>query len=157
MSQSTGPQAAIKLAESVRKQLIEEARRVFAQDTFLDIGRTDPPRPMYQLLGVGLASPELLTRCVRITADRARRHWSDVRALARIHDVSFLLTVEGKAIAVVRRHPNFSDPLLDKWLSEHKRLSQAVEGSSGTPPLDVESQLSLLNERISRLEALAGN
>jgi len=106
--------------ERLRRELKDTLMHMSLTPTLLDIGNGEGIPP-YQLLTASLASEALLASCLPVSCDRVRKKWSDVRALVRLHDIRFLITVNGYEAAVLYRNPSYKDDHVSAWLSEHQK------------------------------------
>lgn len=75
--------------------------------------------PTHQLVAIKSAAPDEIARGVRLTVDQARKAWTDLKACARILGIPFILTVDGKGRAVIRRHPENIPKRAPKWIQEY--------------------------------------
>lgn len=106
-------------SEDVRVELIRYVKTVSEEQQSLAFG-SKLARPTYELVPLSKFSQDSLVSAIRITADRARRSWTDLRAAVRLMDLEFVITFGGRELAVLHRHPenNSSKVRLQRWLDE---------------------------------------
>lgn len=144
----------VELPNVMRRDLLPTVTQMLSEPIRKLVG-TSAASPTYILCSKSLAPPELLPVCVTITCDRARKRWSNVRALARMHDVPFIFTINGQAAAVFYRHPDHHDDLVQSWLAEHQekvRIAQLESQQPVSADTAVAQRLADLERRVTALE-----
>jgi hypothetical protein len=106
-------------SEDVRLHLLEYVELISRKEQSLAFG-SKLSQPTYELLPLSKFPQDRLAHAVRISADRARRTWIDLRAAVRLCDLAFVITVEGYELAVLHRHPENerSKLRMNRWLDE---------------------------------------
>ena len=118
-------------SEELRANLLTKVSEVAETGLSLSVG-VGSGRVLYELLPTTALTQQELDACVPVSADRARKNWSDFRATARLLDVTFLIKAGG-AEAVFRRHPGYDAKWPKKWKNEH---SSRIAGVSPQPTTD---------------------
>jgi hypothetical protein len=111
-------------SEELRASLLTKVSEVAETGVSLPVG-VGPGRVLYELVPTTALTEQELDACVPVSADRARKNWSDFRATARLLDVTFLIKA-GDAEAVFRRHPGYDAKWPKKWKSEHSSRMAGV-------------------------------
>jgi hypothetical protein len=144
-------------SESVRGKLPQSVEKVDRTGSPIEMG-VNPKRPIYELVATSSLPAGDLASFVHVTADRARKNWSDLRATARLFDVGFVITIGGRELALFRRHPDHSPTWPKRWLAEHSaRQRSASPPRTETKIEKLERQVRALNARVARLEKDRGN
>jgi hypothetical protein len=143
-------------SEELRANLLAKVSEVAATGKSLVVGIAQD-RPRYELLPATVLTRRDLDACVPVTADRARKNWSDLRATARLFDVPFLISA-GASEAVFRRHPTYSPQWPNKWRAEHEsRIARGPSQPTRERPEDSELAhlrlaVSDLRKRVEQIE-----
>jgi hypothetical protein len=146
-------------SEELRADLLAKVSEVAATGKSLVVGIAQD-RPRYELLPPTNLTPPDLEACVPVTADRARKNWSDIRATARLLDVSFLISA-GASEAVFRRYPTYSPQWPNKWRAEHRSRIARVpseltrERPENSEIADLRLEVSDLRKRVEQIERRA--
>lgn len=110
--------------------------------------------PVHVLCSRSLAPPNLISTAIRISCDRARKKWSSVRALSRLHNIPFIFTIDGEDAAILYRHPHYHDDVAQSWIAEHnektRRIQLAEHSENAASPLA--DRISVLERRVAVLE-----
>ncbi|ALJ35158.1 hypothetical protein D9623_07880 [Azospirillum brasilense] len=147
-------EAVVELPNVARRDLLLTVNRMAIERVQKLIG-TSASTPTYILCSTSLAPAELLPTCVKISCDRARKKWSNVRALARLHGVPFIFTIDGEDAAVFYRHPDYRDDMVRSWLEEyHKkvRMAQIEREQHTTTDSTMVQRVAELERRVIALE-----
>jgi hypothetical protein len=130
-------------SEELRGGLLAKVSEVAETGVSLPVG-VGSGRVLYELVPTTALTQQEVDACVPVSADRARKNWSDFRATARLLDVTFVIKA-GSAEAVFRRHPGYDAKWPKKWKNEH---SSRVAGVS--PQLTIDQPESTEVARLSR-------
>ena len=150
------PETSHVRSEELRGNLPTKVSEVAGTGVSLLVG-VSPDHVRYELVPTTVLTAEELDACVRITADRSRKNWSDFRATARLLDVTFLIEAGG-AEAVFRRHPGYVATWPKKWMDEHSskaaRASTQPNADRGvyTEVLRLKRELAGFKRRIAKIE-----
>ena len=155
-------------SDQVRPRLSRECELV-ARGAALDFG-SSPDNPIFRLAPLSWISDREREQAVRVTADRARKGWTELRAAVRYHDLRFVITVRGQEVAFLQRHSSYALKRLPGWLAESKKGSssrddrtkrdasqaaaQAQRSSypNASPPRPLEDRFSDLEARVEELD-----
>jgi hypothetical protein len=118
MTDST-PSELLLRTEELRLGISEFALRAKTENVAFAI-RTTRGAPRYQLVASALVAPETLRACVRVGPDEFRRDSTDIRALIRLHDMSFGLVIRGELAAVLRRHPTYRPRNAERYWAQFR-------------------------------------
>lgn len=148
-------------SEETRTRLDQLVAETAGSGGVVEIG-IPPGRAIYQLADPDLVEDEVRECAVRISVDRARKRWQDVRQTARLLGVAFAIGPEDGAWAILRRHPGYEPTLPDRWRAQWEDAREDAGArrprtpSAGDWADDLAAWARGLEERVSKLEAETG-
>jgi hypothetical protein len=153
------PETSPVQSEELRSDLLAKISEVAETGVSFQVG-VGPLRLHYQLVPTTALTTQELDACVRVTADRARKNWSDLRATARLLDVTFLIAAGGSAEAVFRRYPDYVATWPKKWMAEHSSRAPRASASPTTERSEriggkfpkLQQELAQMKRRICEIE-----
>jgi hypothetical protein len=113
------PDKEIITTEAMRVRLRELALELQAECASVGI-RSGRGSPRYQLAAPQLLDPERLRTCVPVTPDEFRRKSGEIRALVRLEDVPFGITIDKLVKAIFQRHPSYRPSAADEFREIHR-------------------------------------
>lgn len=137
--------------DEFRRRISETAIAVAETGVAQVIGTTSPT---YILEGASALSAERLAVAVPVRPDEARQNFSEIRALVRLEsDMTFGLLIEGRVVAVLRRHPEYVPEAANRYRQIRDQLAaqQAMPSLADRVSALEESQ----NEILATLRAQA--
>jgi hypothetical protein len=145
------PETSHVRSEELRSDLLAKISEVAKTGASFQVG-VGPLRLHYELVPTTELTTQELDACVRVTADRARKNWSDLRATARLLDVTFLIVAE-EGEAVFRRYPEYVATWPKKWMAEHSSRAPRASASPTTERSErIEGKFPKLQQELARMK-----